>query len=120
MQYSTTSGAQGICPPGWHIPTYNEFGTLKVTVNYNGNSLKAVGQGPGYGAGTDSSGFSALLAGRRNDVGSFNSLGNFNHFWSSEYSTASVYALSLGFANYSINLYYYSKDYGLSVRCLKD
>ena len=28
MQYSTTEGAQGICPAGWHIPTDVEFYTL--------------------------------------------------------------------------------------------
>ena len=30
MQYSTTEGAQGICPSGWHIPTDAEWHTLEL------------------------------------------------------------------------------------------
>ncbi len=29
MQYIKKDGAKGICPPGWHIPTLEEFKTLK-------------------------------------------------------------------------------------------
>ena len=32
MSYSTTPGAQGICPPGWHIPTHDEWTTLERSV----------------------------------------------------------------------------------------
>ena len=53
MQYGTTSMAQGICPTGWHIPTYEEFQTLIVAVNYDGNSLKEIGQGNEGGIGKD-------------------------------------------------------------------
>jgi len=28
MQYNETEGAQGICPDGWHIPTYNDWDTF--------------------------------------------------------------------------------------------
>ena len=28
MQYSTTPGAKGVCPTGWHVPTINEWETL--------------------------------------------------------------------------------------------
>jgi hypothetical protein len=45
MQWSTTPGTQGICPPGWHIPTYAEFQTLSSSVGGDGNALKAIGQG---------------------------------------------------------------------------
>ena len=67
MQYDTTTGSRGICPPGWHIPTLYEFWTLRNAVWWfgMGNALKAVGQGSGDGAGTNTSGFSALLAGMR-------------------------------------------------------
>ena len=38
MQYVTTQGAQGICPSGWHIPTYAKLQTLKTAVvDNNGN-----------------------------------------------------------------------------------
>jgi len=65
MQYSTIEGTQGICPDGWHIPTKVEFQILQTFVGADGNALKAIGQGTGLGAGTNTSGFSALLAGYR-------------------------------------------------------
>ncbi len=75
MQYVTTRGAQGICPTGWHIPTQGEFMKLGSSVEADGNALKAVEQGTGGGAGTNISGFSALLSGTRNDYGSFEDKG---------------------------------------------
>jgi uncharacterized protein (TIGR02145 family) len=83
MQYVTTEGARGICPTGWHIPTYAELQTLVTTVNNDGNALKAVGQGTGSGAGRNTSGFSALLAGDRYFSGYFYDLGAGAYFWSS-------------------------------------
>jgi uncharacterized protein (TIGR02145 family) len=121
MQYTTTPGTQGICPPGWHIPTLAEFQTLKTAVNNDGNALKAVGQGSGVGAGTNTSGFSALLAGFRHYVGGFYSLGYRAYFWSStEYDASNAYYLHLNYDNSFIDLYYGNKEYGFSVRCLKD
>src|ERR1035438_2216218 len=83
MQYGTTQGAQGICPTGWHIPDTTDFITLGNTVNWNDNTLKAIGQGTGNGAGTNTSGFSGLLAGYRSDNGGFFDLGSYATFWSS-------------------------------------
>ena len=122
MQYVTNEGAQGICPPGWHIPTLSEFETLKAAVNNNGNALKAIGQGGGGGAGTNTSGFSALLAGYRNYTGgNFSALGYHGRFWSSTGSDASnAYSLLLFSSDGSINLHSNYKNYGFSVRCIKD
>ena len=33
MQYSTTSGIQGICPNGWHVPTVEEWKLLEGAVD---------------------------------------------------------------------------------------
>ena len=77
IRFST--GAQGICPDGWHIPTPAQFQTLKTAVNNDGNSLKAIGQGSGSGTGTNTSGFSALLAGA-NWTGTFNAINLRNLF----------------------------------------
>ena len=97
MGYSTVEGSQGICPDGWHIPTYAELQTLSNAVGGSGNALKAVGQGSGSGTGTNTSGFSALLAGSRySSNGNFYSLGYYTYFWSStEYSSSNAYYLSL-------------------------
>ena len=57
MGYSSTEGSRGICPEGWHIPTDLEYETLLSSVD-NSSELKAEREG-----GSNSSGFSALLAG---------------------------------------------------------
>ena len=123
MQYVTTEGARGICPEGWHLPTYDEFYTLGKTVNWEGNALKAIGQGIDDGAGTNTSGFSALLAGCRGNGGSFANLGYTAYFWSStEFNIDIDYAdfLDLYYPSSYVGLYYRLKDSGYSVRCLKD
>jgi len=121
MGYVTTPGTQGICPPGWHIPTRAEFEALMAAVNNDGNTLKAIGQGTGGGAGTNTSGFSALLAGFRYGYGFFLDLGYVTSFWSStEYGSG--YAFNLGLGSYDSNIYVLNngKEYGFSVRCVKD
>jgi uncharacterized protein (TIGR02145 family) len=118
MEYITTAGAKGICPTGWHIPTYAELQTLGSTVDNNGNALKAIGQGSGGGIGTNTSGFSALLAGYR----PLCCLGVYAYFWSSSVNDHSgAYFLGLG-SDYS-TIYFHAGNveyYGFSIRCLKD
>jgi len=77
MQYSSTTGTQGICPTGWHLPVYDDFFALiEMWGGYPdaGGPLKATGtieQGtglwyaPNTGA-TNSSGFSGIPGGAIN------------------------------------------------------
>jgi uncharacterized protein (TIGR02145 family) len=121
MQYVTTQGTQGICPDGWHIPTLVELHILEASAGYNSNALKTVGQGTGSGAGTNTTGFSALLAGNRRTNSSFSNLGVYTYFWSStQDSTGFAFTTYMNFRT-SIN---YTTLYdwrgGFSVRCLKD
>ncbi len=123
LQYILTPGATGICPTGWHIPTRPEFEILAAAVNSDGNALKALGQGTGIGAGTNTSGFSALLSGYRESGGSFNSLAQLTEFWVSEAShfnqiMEQTLVLRYNSPNCELGIEYIS--YGLSVRCVKD
>jgi len=121
MNYGTTPGKRGICPDGWHIPTNAEFITLTTVVNNNSNSLKAIGQGSGTGAGTNTSGFAALFAGYRDDLGSFVNLGIATYIWSStDFSATHAYRLGFYSNSNNIQLVYDYDEYGLSVRCIKD
>jgi uncharacterized protein (TIGR02145 family) len=121
MRYVTTPGAQGICPTGWHIPTLAEFETLSSTVGGVGNALKNIGQGAGEGAGTNTSGFSALLAGVRAFNGTFYLLGGSAFMRSStEYYATVAHYMYLGYDNSYVDFRYSNDDYGYSVRCLKD
>jgi uncharacterized protein (TIGR02145 family) len=120
MQYSITAGVRGICPEGWHIPTYAELQTLASAVGNNSNALKAIGQGTGAGAGTNTRGVSALLSGWR-VYGNFVYLGLTTIFGSAtEYSATNAVYLTLGYDTSNIFFSSYSKEYGFSVRCLKD
>jgi len=122
MQYSTNPGVQGICPEGWHIPSYDEFQTLAKSVNGDGNSLKAIGEGYSDGAGTNTTGFGALLAGSRQSGGYFEDLHYYPFFWSTTTSSTSdaVYFYIPYENNYTGRWNTYSKDYGISVRCVKN
>ena len=71
---------QGICPIGWHIPGKTEFAALATSVNDSSKALLLICES----AGTNTSGFSALLAGGRNgSFGFVGSLGGYASFWSS-------------------------------------
>ena len=119
MQYVTTQGTQGICPPGWHVPTLAEFQTLGTTESNNGNALKAIGQGTGGGAGTNTSGFSALLGGGRGSV--FTVIGLYTFCWSStENAAGTSYHLELDGSDNKIVFVTPPKQYAFSVRCLND
>ena len=121
LAYSTTKGAKGICPTGWHIPTLAEFRTLVKEVGNDGNKLKREDQGSGSGVGTNISGFSALLAGYRYTSGDIYNLGRGTYFWSStEADTTLAYDRDLWFNNSNILTYPTLKGNGLSIRCIKD
>ena len=129
MQYNTNQGTQGICPTGWHIPTLYDFETLSSTVNNDGNALKADKEGTAEGLGTNTSGFSALLAGYGYETGiggvGFVSLtlGQTAFFWSSEnVDTDHAYYLNLlyNYKDITRGYIYYNKNNAFSVRCIKD
>ncbi|MFA6978193.1 MAG: FISUMP domain-containing protein [Ignavibacteriaceae bacterium] len=119
MQYGTSASTQGICPSGWHIPTKEEFDVLNTTVSGNSNALKAVGQGTGSGLGTNTSGFSALIAGYRQIDGTFSNLGINTFMWSSTMGNQ-PYRLWLQADDAVTHLDIDYETYGMSVRCIKD
>ncbi len=72
------------------------------------------------GGGTNSSGFSGLPGGYRNDDGIFASVGNYGYWWSS--SPVGSFAWYRGLGNSeSVGRYYLiSPQAGFSVRCVRD
>ena len=111
---------RGICPPDWHIPRHWEFDTLATLVGYNSNTLKAIGQGIGGGQGTNTSGFSALLAGQRVSPGFF--FPNHAFFWSSTLvSSTTSYIMYMYYYDSLLSIYEGGEvEKGFSVRCLRD
>jgi len=112
---------RGLAPEGWRIPTETDFEKLSSAVNDDGNALKSIGQGTGRGAGTNESGFSALLAGVHYYNGDFSNLGSYAFFWSStKLNATDVHYLYLEDNHSYIVLSISTKDDGFSVRCVQD
>lgn len=125
MNYIYEEGGQGICPEGWHIPTFPEIETLKIAVDEDGNALKEIGEGDGAGAGTNTSGFSALLGGYLISYGDenpfFENLSNWTLFWTSTesgFDDAFVGDLNRASSNFALGQR--NRYWGISIRCLKD
>ncbi len=112
---------RGLAPKGWHIPSKAIFEKLASSVNFNGNSLKALSQGTGSGEGTNTSGFSILIAGYRSNDGYFYNLGYTTVFWSSmAFDATYASGLFLIYNGSGINLAEINKVSGFSVRCCKN
>jgi uncharacterized protein (TIGR02145 family) len=126
MQYSTTEGAKGICPTGWHLPTDAEWTTLITFLGGEavaGGKMKETGLAhwlsPNTGA-TNSSGFTALPGGSSQN-GYFYSLTFSASFWSSSQSDAAyAWYRYLFYPTVSATSLTATKEYGFAVRCLQD
>ena len=132
----TTVDSRGLCPAGWHVPTDCEWmyleGSLGMTIQqqelaYNwrgtieGEEMKANSgwSSPNTGV-TNSSGFTALPGGYRDNYGTYSNLGNYGSWWSST-ENGSNYAWQR-YLNYNtiVNRNDIFKHYGYSIRCVRD
>ena len=121
---SPTYPVRGVCPEGWHLPTQTEWNTLFTAVGGQstaGKMLKSTSGWYSSGNGTDAYSFSALPAGNRNYGGDYSSEGDYAGFWSStENGSYSAYGMYLYYDDDVAYLNNNTKDYGFSVRCVKD
>ncbi len=124
MQYVKKEGAKGICPSGWHIPTKAEFEALDNYIDNEAAKLidKSESDNTSSYKPTNETGFSALFTGIRDTInGDFFNQGKGSIFWSStEGSNNTVYYMDLFCSNRRSYFNYNSKNYGFSVRCVKD
>ncbi|MEJ6979479.1 fibrobacter succinogenes major paralogous domain-containing protein [Pedobacter sp. P351] len=119
--------ARGLAPEGWHIPTEKEIEELITYLKSDTSAaakLKITGTEywlpPNKGA-NNSSGFSALPGGYRDEDGEFHTL-RANGYWWTETRTYEMFSWSEriweGFADVDRDKKYYK--FGFSVRCIKD
>jgi len=136
---------RGICPSGWHIPSYADwdklmhyvdgsigspYGTsspyssptagryLKATSGWNWNDYDDI---PGNGE--DTYGFSALPGGDGYVGGTFGSVGNYSYWWSaSEYVGYYAYRWSMHYDDEGVrsSSHEIKSAWYYSVRCLQD
>jgi uncharacterized protein (TIGR02145 family) len=118
---------RGLCPTGWHVPSESDWNTLIKTVG----GLSSIGAGnlkgglwfsPSFDV-SNSSGFTGLPGGtRRPDEGTFNEIGSIGFWWgSTEQSSNSAISIFLRSGEVEFGSIRSSpKDWGYSVRCIKD
>ncbi|MBO7412254.1 MAG: hypothetical protein J6U20_01145 [Fibrobacter sp.] len=123
---------QGVCPEGWHLPSKAEWEALIVAVdgsiesytpdNVAGKKLKSATEWTKDGSvpNDDTYSFAALPAGHY-DGDIFGGEEDNTSFWSStQDSGRDAYNVDLNYHNDYARLYYLSKDYRFSVRCIKN
>ena len=124
--YAVNTGK--LCPTGWHVPYLAEWNTLADflgSVFVAGGKMKEKGYNhwftPNTGA-TNERGFGALPGGK--GVTNFFSKGENAYFWSSseyESNNSWSYYTQLSYDSYLVGIGGATvKEYGFSVRCLKD
>jgi uncharacterized protein (TIGR02145 family) len=114
MQYDDTPGLQGLCPPGWHIPTEAEWNVLFS--NWTNNAFAGAPlKYSGY------SGFNALLSG----VNHLNRQWDFQDFvtffWSStSHGPYKAWVHAMNDMDFSVSYYPSYRANSFSVRCIRD
>lgn len=125
--YYTTADSRSICPPGWHIPSDDEWTTL---INYLGGESVAGGKlkeagtthwtSPNTGA-TNLTGFTALPGGTRDCGNNYGQMGTGCSFWSSKpVSGGWVYGFGLNYSNTKATMGSGFDCNSSYVRCIKD
>jgi uncharacterized protein (TIGR02145 family) len=140
MQYTAQQGGQGICPPGWHVPSDEEWKILEGAVDSqygigdpvwdlfssidrgfdDGTNLKTTSGWKLNGNGTDLFGYQCLPSGYLDNNGIFGGIDYFGEAWTStQYDEDDAWYRSL----YWDPIVDRDVDYkimGLAVRCIKD
>jgi uncharacterized protein (TIGR02145 family) len=135
MQYVTTAGTQGICPPGWHLPTDDEWKTMEMFLGMTqaqaddifsrgtdeGGKLKETGTAhwlsPNTGA-TNSSGFTAFGGGSEGYLDQFIELKAVGRFWTSSEDALSAWFRGLSYHSGHVQRNKKDKMSALSARCV--
>lgn len=123
------------CPDGWHLPSDEEWKTLEIYLGMSlsdaddtgwrgtdeGKKLKSSNGWFSGGNGTNEVDFTALSGGHRTANGTFDYFSNRGYWWTSTESiSVSAFYRLLTYDSDSVYRNSGNKDYGFSVRCIKD
>lgn len=138
---SIPSNVQGVCPAGWHLPSDKEWDKLMHFLVDSDLGYEGSGEDIGKSMAADwdwanhsvsgtvgnqqdennESGFTAFPAGYRTPMGTFGSVRFTGAWWSSAANgTSDAWARALYYTSSDLNAFSTSKEYGLSVRCVRD
>lgn len=120
------SDQRNCCPEGWRIPTKSDFDKMLNFLGGNNEALQKMKKEgtiwPQSDLANNNSGFSAFPSGYRNNGGSFDGLGLTTDFWVSDplpNSNSAYYGLSIRSGIETAFWNGFTKEFGLSVRCIK-
>ena len=117
----------GLCPTGWHIPSWEDWMELKDYLgsqgfsDIEGTALKATSGWSSGTNGTDDFGFSGIPSGQRPQGGYYSS--EYNCYWWSSSATGDdfiYFGLRSDYQPEKISYNSADPRYGLSVRCIRD
>jgi len=116
-----------VCPTGWRVPTNSDWNNLIGYLGGNflaGGALKEKGTtnwtSPNIGA-TNRSGFTGRGTGYRSLNGAYSIDKTITYFWSlSNFNTAQGWWYSINYYDAGVDSGYDDKNYGQSLRCIKD
>lgn len=127
--------AEDACPEGWHLPMDEEWEVLAAYISQEnggyvkdnddweslGIHLKATSGWDSGGNGTNDYEFSALPGGERSTGGSFSRMSYGGNWWTAtEAGGTDAYTRALNSDTDDFMRYYFLKEAGFSVRCVKD
>jgi uncharacterized protein (TIGR02145 family) len=122
--------ARGLCPSGFHVPSDGDWMTLERVLGITSSQANSISwRGTDQGrqmktaswGGTDSSGFSALPGGYRDDYyGYFFGQGDNGHWWSSSSNGSMAWGRLLDSGDANVLRFDYTTLSGFSVRCVRD
>jgi uncharacterized protein (TIGR02145 family) len=114
MNYDESISTQGLCPPGWHVPSETDWNTLFTEYTNNGFAASPL-KYSGF------SGFNALLNGALHFNEKWDYAGFETFFWSSTaHSSQKAWAHGMNEPDLSVSAYPAFRTNAFSVRCLKD
>lgn len=126
MGYVETECVRGICPHGWHIPSDYEWIDLELALGmssavvYQFNTWRGTDQGAQLKTG-GSSGYNALLSGIAIPGGMFNAIGQYEYMYSSTPYSSNAWRRCLRTGDNTVGRWNtFPKNYGMSVRCVKN
>lgn len=117
----TWKAAQRVCGNGWHLPSSEEFETLKRNAGENGGNKLKDKRSWRPSLGSNSLGFNAFAAGMRDESGDYMDFNEYAYYWTSNSINGNkaflwfLYAKNSDFVRGSDD-----KRFAFSVRCIKD
>lgn len=134
--YTWNSAVNSACPSGWRLPSKNDYEVLFNAIDHYVNA----GKGPlesriGVGKilkskegwldknikASDDYGFTILPAGDMHDGGHFMNVKEHSRFWTiTEIDEKLAYSISFVYSNQESEFAYARKNYGFSIRCIKN